>query len=104
MFHVMLALPALMTFGAMALFILTAPFCIGGFLQLILTIIGEKVWVMCVPAGLGVLGLIGSLIGLLGDIPLVGILIYWGIYFLCIWVIWLVVTQIKKYIRKKLTH
>ena len=104
MFHVMLALPALMTFGAMALFVLAALFCIGGFLQLVLTIVGDKVWVMCVPAGLGVLGLIGSLIGLLDNIPLVGILIYWGIYFLCIWVIWLVVTQVKKYIRRKLTN
>ena len=103
MFHVMLVLPALMAFGAMALFVLTAPICIGGFLQLVLTIVAEKIWVMCVPAGLGVLGLIASLIGLLGTIPLVGILIYWGIYFLCMWVIWLVVTQIKKYIAKKIT-
>ena len=54
---------------------------------------GIVVWV---PAGLGVLGLALSFLFLLGAIPWGGILLYWALYFLWIWLIWLVVAQIKK--------
>lgn len=99
MFHVLLALPALAVFGvigAAAVFVLSIPFCIGMFLQLLLTIFGQKRWVRCVPAGLGVLGLAGSLACFLAELSLTVILAYWGIYFLVLWLTWLIVTQIKK--------
>lgn len=96
MFHVLLVLPALVTFGAMAAVVLCAPFCAGIVLQLLLTVFGQKKWVLYVPAGLGALGLAGSLLWLLGDVPFTVLLVYWGIYFLALWITWLVVTQIKQ--------
>lgn len=100
MFHVMLAMPVLAAFGAMALFVLCAPFCVGVFLQLVLSIVAEKRWILWVPAGLGVLGLVWSLYGFLPDLPILYILIYWALYFLVLWLTWLVVDQIKKFIAR----
>lgn len=100
MFHVLLALPALVTLGAMAVFVLSAPFCAGLFLQLVLTIFGQKRWVLYVPAGLGVLGLAGTMVWLLPDVPVSAVLVYWVAYFLVIWLTWLMVAQIKKAIVK----
>lgn len=96
MFHLLFGLPILMTFGAMALFVLTAPFCVGIFLQVLLCVFGQSIWVLLVPAGLGVLGLTCSLVFLHEDIPLVGILSYWGLFFLSLWLVWLVIDQIRK--------
>lgn len=100
MFHVLLALPALVALGAMAVFVLSAPFCIGLFLQLVLTVFGQKRWVLYVPAGLGALGLAGSMVYFLPDLELTIILAYWAAYFLVIWLTWLVAAQIKKAIAK----
>ena len=94
MFHVLLVAPLLgllAAYGIVVLIVLSVPFCLGGFFQLVLTI--AAVWV---PAGLGVLGLALSFLFLLGAIPWGGILLYWALYFLWIWLIWLVVAQIKK--------
>ena len=99
---VLLLSPMLLAFGAFAIFLLAAPCCMGIFLQLILTIVGQKRWVRCVPAGLGALGLAGSLLLLRGQVPASGILLYWGIYFLLLWLVWLVVTQIKLFVLHKL--
>ena len=91
MFHVLLVAPLLgllAAYGIVVLIVLSVPFCLGGFFQLGLTI--------AVPAGLGVLGLALSFLFLLGAIPWGGILLYWALYFLWIWLIWLVVAQIKK--------
>lgn len=99
MFHVLLALPALAVFGALgaaAIFILSVPLCVGIVLQLLLTVFGQAGWVRCVPAGLGVLGLAGSLGCFLPELSPIAILVYWGIYFLALWLTWLIVTQIKK--------
>ena len=78
------------------LIVLSVPFCLGGFFQLVLTIAAGDRWAVWVPAGLGVLGLALSFLFLLGAIPWGGILLYWALYFLWIWLIWLVVAQIKK--------
>ena len=89
MFHVLLVAPLLgllAAYGIVVLIVLSVPFCLGGFFQLVLTI----------AAGLGVLGLALSFLFLLGAIPWGGILLYWALYFLWIWLIWLVVAQIKK--------
>ena len=99
MFHVLLVAPLLgllASYGIVVLIVLSVPFCLGGFFQLVLTIAAGDRWVVWVPAGLGVLGLALSFLFLLGAIPWGGILLYWALYFLWIWLIWLVVVQIKK--------
>lgn len=96
MFHVLLVLPMLVTFGAMAVFVLTVPFCVGVFLQAVLCVFGQDKWVIFVPAALGIAGLICSIVFFLGTIPLMGILIYWSLFFLCLWLVWLVIRQIQK--------
>lgn len=96
MFHLLLGLPVLVTFGTMALFVLAVPFCVGIFLQVLLCVFGQSMWLLLVPPGLGVMGLICSLVFLLDDIPLVGILIYWDLFFLSLWVVWLVISQLRK--------
>lgn len=103
MFHVMLVAPILglmAVYGAVVLAVLSIPFCVGMFLQLILTIFGQKRWVLYVPAGLGVLGLTASLIWLIQTLSLPTIFMYWGLYFIALWLTWLVVSQIKKAIAK----
>ena len=100
MFHVMLVLPALAAFGVMSVFVLCAPFCVGLFLQLVLTVFGQKRWVLYIPAGLGVLGLAGTLVFFHPNPPVLYILIYWALYFLALWLTWLVVDQIKKFIAR----
>ena len=99
MFHVLLVAPLLgllAAYGIVVLIVLSVPFCLGGFFQLVLTIAAGDRWAVWVPAGLGVLGLALSFLFLLGAIPWGGILLYWALYFLWIWLIWLVVAQIKK--------
>lgn len=102
MFHVMLVLPALVTFGTVAIFVLAAPFCVGMFLQLVLSIVAQDRWVVWVPAGLGVAGAVLSVVCFGQSIPLLGIALYWGVYFLALWLVWLIVDQIRKYISRKL--
>ena len=99
MFHVLLVAPLLgllAAYGIVVLIVLSVAFCLGGFFQLVLTIAAGDRWAVWVPAGLGVLGLALSFLFLLGAIPWGGILLYWALYFLWIWLIWLVVAQIKK--------
>ena len=99
MFHVLLVAPLLgllAAYGIVVLIVLSVPFCLGGFFQLVLTIAAGDRWAVWVPAGLGGLGLALSFLFLLGAIPWGGILLYWALYFLWIWLIWLVVAQIKK--------
>ena len=72
------------------------PLCLGGSCQLVLHYRGGR--------PLGGLGACGPgsawtgpvLLFLLGAIPWGGILLYWALYFLWIWLIWLVVAQIEK--------
>ena len=48
MFHVMLVAPVLglmAVYGVIVLVILSVPFCVGMFLQLVLTVFGQKGWV-----------------------------------------------------------
>ena len=94
---VILLAPMLAAFGLFAVFLLLTPFCVGFFFQLIFSIFARKAWMLLLMPGLGIAGLLCSLIWLGGDIPLPGILIYWGFYFLLLWLIWLAVFQIKKF-------
>ena len=96
MFHVLLVLPFLAAYGAAALLLLAIPFCVGCTLQLIFSVFSVSRLVLLVPAMLGGLGLICSLFFLLETVPLAGILLYWGLFFLSLWLVWLVVSQIKK--------
>lgn len=96
-FHVFLVLPALLGAGALALFVLSLPFLLGGVLQLLLTVFSAgKRWVVWVPAALGGVGLVLSLIYGLEAAGPAALLVYWGLYFLMLWLIWLIVSQIKK--------
>ena len=98
MFHVLLAAPVLAlmaAYGAIVLVVLSIPFCIGTFLQLVLTIFGQKNWILWVPAGLGLLGLAVSMLVFLSEVQILYILLYWMFYFLSLWIVWLVVEQIK---------
>ena len=96
MFHVMLVLPALALFGVMAVFVLAAPFCVGGVLAALLGLFGQTRLVRSVPAILGVVGLVCSLYFFSPAIPVNGILIYWAVFFLWIWLIFLVAGQIRQ--------
>ena len=101
MFHLLLALSVFIA-GAVSILLALIPYGIGAVLQLILTIFGQKRWVRGIP---GILGGVGFLATLLyywdlmpSELPI--LLIYWAIYFLCIWLVWLIVTLIKKAIRR----
>lgn len=103
MFHLLLVAPLfglMAVYGAVVLVALGVPFCLGGLLQLILSIVAQDRWAVWVPAGAGVLGGVASLVFLSGAIPWGGILLYWAVYFFWIWIIWLVVVQIKKAVRR----
>ncbi len=93
--------PLFMAFGLFALFLLAAPFCVGAFLQLVFSIVAKGDFVVWIPAGLGMLGLVASLVWLLELLSVPAILIYWGVYFLCMWLIWLAVSKIKKWLAGK---
>ena len=43
----------------------------------------------------------GSLAFFLPDVPVSYILVYWALYFLALWLTWLVVDQIKKFIARR---
>ena len=65
MFHVLLVAPLLgllAAYGIVVLIVLSVPFCLGGFFQLVLTIAAGDRWAVWVPAGLGVLGPVLSLL------------------------------------------
>ena len=106
MFHVLLVAPVLgllAVYGIIVLVVLSIPFCLGGFLQLVFSIAARDRWVIWVPAGLGGAGLVLTAVFLLKSLSWGTILLYWGLYFLWLWLIWLVVRQIKGFIRRKLT-
>ena len=96
----MLIMPMMVAFGFFGLILLAVPLGLGACLQLIFCIVAQNKWVVWVPSVLGGAGLTASLIWLLEEIPLNGILIYWAIYFICLWLVWLIISQIKKAITK----
>ena len=81
---------------ALFLWILSIPICIGAVLQLILSVVAIKPWVLFIPAILGAIGLVLCLLFLVPTFSIGSILIYWLIYFVCLWLVWLIVTQIKQ--------
>ena len=97
---ILLIMPMMMAFGFFGLILLAVPLGLGAFLQLIFCIVAQEKWVVWMPAVLGGAGLAASLIWLLEVISLKGISIYWVIYFVCLWLVWLIVDQIKKAIKK----
>ena len=100
MFHMLLVAPVLgllAVYGIIVLVVLSIPFCLGGFLQLVFSIAAQDRWVIWVPAGL-----VLSAVFLLKSLSWGTILLYWGLYFLWLWLIWLVVRQIRGFIRRKL--
>lgn len=100
MFHVMLVLPALAGLGAIALFLLALPYCVGGVLQLALTALARRRWLIWLPGALCLLGLVWTLMESWGLIPLWVVFLYWGSVLLVLWLIWLVTDRIRGAILK----
>ena len=61
---VILLAPMLAAFGLFAVFLLLTPFCVGFFFQLIFSIFARKTWMLLLMPGLGIAGLLCSLIWL----------------------------------------
>lgn len=95
MFHLMLALPALSALAALgvaALAVIGATFWGGTIFQIIMTALGTKRWHFYLPAALSCLPALITL--LLFDFNFV-LLIFWGIYFLWLWLIWFIVSRLR---------
>lgn len=78
------------------LWIISIPICVGMLLQLIFTIVSRNSWVFYLPAILGGCEAVLSVLFLRETFPVLYIGIYWIIYFFCLWLVWLAVTQIQK--------
>lgn len=81
---------------AVLLWLLSIPLCAGMLLQLIFTIFSRNSRVLYLPSILGGCGTVLSILFLRETIPVFYLGIYWIIYFLCLWLVWLAVTQIQK--------
>lgn len=77
------------------------PLGFGMAFQLILTAVTEQRGLLLVPAGIGLIGLVLSLIFLGSSLPPLALIIYWMIYFLVLWLTWLVVYKVKRYFARR---
>lgn len=99
MFHVMLVLPVLApmlaVFGVIAAAILCLPFWVGVGLQAVLTAVTEKKKLLCLPAALGAICAVGYFFWLRGVVPLWFQLLYWVVFYLCLWLTRLIVGKAR---------
>ena len=99
MFHVMLVLPilapALAVFGVILALILCLPFWIGLGLQAILTLVTDNRKLLIIPAILGASCAVGYFFWFLGVIPIWFQVLYWAVFFLCLWLVWFVVSKLR---------
>lgn len=98
MFHLMLVLPYLLAFG----FLLLIPYWIGGGLQLLLTIFCSRKRFLLIPTILGLLGFGASLCFFGEGTPLGAFLLYWGLYFLGLLIVWAIVRAIKRAVAQQI--
>ena len=96
MFHLLLVAPALAVYGAVAIFVLSLPFWVGGLLQLALTAFCRKKIVLAIPAVLGVVGVIASAVKLVPAVGIAPVAVYWLLYFVEILLIFMAVYFIKR--------
>ena len=85
---------------AVLLWLISIPLCVGMLLQLIFTLAGRNSWTLYLPAILAGCGAVLSIFFLRETIPMLYLGLYWLIYYLCLWLVWLVVTQIQKSIAR----
>lgn len=99
MFHVMLVLPVLApmlaVFGIMAAIVLCLPFWVGLGLQAILTAVTEKKGLLILPTMLGWICALGYFFWLRGLVPFWFQLLYWAVFYLCLWLVWWVVSKLR---------
>ncbi len=99
MFHLMLVLPVLApmlaVFGIIAAVALCLPFWMGLGLQAILTAVTEERKLLILPAVLGGICAVGYFFWFFGVIPVWFQLLYWAVFFLCLWLTWLVVGKLR---------
>ncbi len=99
MFHLMLVLPVLAPmlaiYGVIAAVLLGAPFWMGIGLQIVLTIVTEKPALLSIPAILGGVCVVGYFFLFRGLIPLWFQLLYWAVFFLCLWLAWIITAKLK---------
>jgi len=99
MFHLMLALPVLAPllafYGVIAAALLCAPFWVGVTLQAILSAVTEKRALLSIPAILGAVCAVGYFFLFRGLAPLWFQLIYWAVFYLCLWLAWLIVSKLR---------
>ena len=99
MFHVMLVLPilapALAVFGAVVALLFCLPYWVGLGLQAILTLVTENKKLLCVPAILGAICAVGYFFLFLGVIPVWFQVLYWAVFFLCLWLVWLILSKLR---------
>ncbi len=90
----------LAVYGFLFLIVAAIPFCVGITLQIIMTIVSDKKWMLFIPAGLELIGVICSLIWLGEMIPVSSIIVYWVIVFISLWITWLIVVKLREKLRK----
>ena len=99
MFHVMLVLPilapALAVFGVVLAIILGLPYWVGLGLQAILTLVTDNKKLLVIPAILGAICAGGYFFLFLGVIPVWFQFLYWAVFFLCLWLVWLVLSKLR---------
>ena len=99
MFHVMLVLPilgpALAVFGVILAVILGLPYWVGLGLQAILTLVTDNKKLLVIPAILGAICAGGYFFLFLGVVPIWFQVLYWAVFFLCLWLVWFVVSKLR---------
>lgn len=99
MFHLMLVLPVLgpllAVYGVIVAVILCLPFWVGLGLQAILTAVTEKKQLLVLPTVLSWICVVGYFFWFRGAIPLWFQLLYWAVFYLCLWITWLVVSKLR---------
>lgn len=99
MFHVLLVLPilapALAVFGVVLAVLLCLPFWVGLGLQAILTAVTENRKLLEIPAILGGVCAVGYYFWFRGLVPVLFQLLYWAVFFLCLGLVWFVVSKLR---------
>ena len=99
MFHLMLVLPILApmlaVFGVMVAVMLCLPFWVGLALQAVLTAVTEEKKLLLLPAVLGGVCALGYFLWFRGVLPLLFQVLYWAVFYLCLWLTWRIVSKLR---------
>lgn len=99
MFHLMLVLPVLApllaVYGVIAAVIFCLPFWVGIGLQIMLTAVTERRRLLSLPALLGGICALGYFFWFRDLIPLWFQLLYWAVFYLCLWLSRVIVARLR---------